>query len=122
MILSLITIWIAFCWLLRETDYLRIRLPYGKIPDKVKRESWEVIRNGLRIPEKQQPFWFKHPENMQPLCGLDWLENTMHVIPEVEIQLINHVHKYTIKSENVNALRDAFRVYRNPYLKVKLAR
>ncbi len=34
MIATLIIIGIAFYWMLRETDYLRIRLPMGKVADK----------------------------------------------------------------------------------------
>ena len=122
MFISICMMVLAFTWMLLETDYLRIRLPIGKIPDNVKRQSWTELKQLAKsLPDKLKPFWLKYPENMIPLCGIDWLENTMHVIPETKIELVNCVHHYTIKSNNSNALRDAFRVYRNPYLKVKLS-
>ena len=33
MIIALIIISLAFVWLLKETDYLRVRLPVGKVAD-----------------------------------------------------------------------------------------
>ena len=121
MIVCILIIVLALLWLTKETDYFRVRLLIGDMPDPVQRESWDVLKTiALRIPDKQKPFWLKNPDLMEPLCGLAWLENTMHVVPEYKIELINCVHKYTIRSNNASCLRDAFRVYRNPYLKVKV--
>ena len=36
MITAIIIISLAFLWLLIETDYMRVRLPAGKVADKVK--------------------------------------------------------------------------------------
>jgi hypothetical protein len=119
MIIALFCIGIALAWLLKETNLLRIHLPVGA-EIKVKRESWDLIKSRLRIPDKQAPFWYKHPES-PPICGWNWIETTQHVIPETKIELVTETAKFTIKSDNAAALRDAFRVYRNPYLKVKLA-
>ncbi len=119
MIMALFVIVTAFLWLLHETDCLRVRLPVGET-EPVKRESWEVLKRiAESIPERQKPYWLKHPES-PPICGWNWIETTMHVVPECKIQLISETARYTIRSQNAAALRDAFRVYRNPYLKVKL--
>jgi hypothetical protein len=122
MIIALLFILAGFYWLFRETDYLRIRLPVGAIPDKVNRISWDDVKSQYlnRLTAKQTPKWYSNPKTYPPLCGQEWLETTMHVIPETSVQLIDETSKFIIKSDNANALKDAFRVYRNPYLKVKL--
>ncbi len=87
MIPSILAILAGLSWLLDETNLMRIRLYTGAIPDHTIRKSWkELIPNLRSIPNRLQPFWYKFPENMQPLCGLDWLENTMHVIPEYKFE------------------------------------
>ncbi len=114
-------------WLMRETNWLRIRLLVGELPvlDTTVRKSWAQIKDAaFLIPVKQRPFWMRHPENMQPLCGLDWLQYTMHVIPEYKVVLISEHYKSTMNVKAcegaASVLRDAFRVNRNPHLKVKV--
>lgn len=97
----------AFIWLLKESDCLRINLNY--IPETVIRKSWLELKPLVQsIPDKQKPFWFKHPDNMQPLCGLDWLENTMHVVPEYKIQIkaYNVTHNIILKQADSRILKD----------------
>lgn len=123
MILSLIIIALAFYWMLWETDYLRVRLLVGAIPQSelLVYKTWDELRETIGIiPNKQKPFWFKYPENMQPLCGLNWLETTEHIVPEYKIVLISESSKITMRTNSIPVLRDCFRVYRNPYIKVKV--
>ena len=88
-LMSLVTIFaFGLAWLCHETEFLHVRLPVGKIVQSEIRKSWDDLKNNLlSVPERYQPFWYKHPEAMQPLCGLDWLENTMHVIPEYKFEI-----------------------------------
>ena len=97
----------AFIWLLIESDYLRINLNY--IPEAVIRKSWlELKPLAMSIPDKQKPFWLKYPESMQPLCGQDWLENTMHVVPQYKIQIKawNVTHNITLKQADSRILKE----------------
>jgi len=114
----LILIVIAFIWLGYETDWMRVRLLVG-VQSSEHRKSWLDLKP--YTTKKTDPFWLRWPEIMEPMCGLKWLEETMHIIPEYKIELISPGCKQTIRSESVPALRDAFRVYRNPYIKIKLA-
>ncbi len=113
-------------WLMRETNWLRIRLLVGEFPepDTTVRKSWTELTEINHIPHKYQPFWMKYPTLMQPLCGWDWLQNTMHVIPEYKVVLISAHYKSTMTVKAcegaASVLRDAFRVNRNPYLKVRV--
>lgn len=93
---------IAFIWLLIESDFLRINLNYE--PEAIERKSWsELERLAMSIPAKQQPFWLRNPDYMQPLCGLDWLNNTMHVIPQYKIQITAWGVKNTITLKQADA-------------------
>lgn len=75
-------------WLCYETDFLTVRLLSGKIANSEVRKSWADLQNNLlSVPDRYKPFWYKHPEAMQPLCGLDWLENTMHIVPEYKFEI-----------------------------------
>lgn len=58
--------------------------------------------------------------NLDPLCAWGYAYQYQNFMPEYKIELITPTAKYTIKSKSIPHLRDAFRVYRNPYLKVKL--
>jgi len=119
MLATILIVTIALYWLARESDYLRIRLLAGIEAIQYERKSWDEIKPTCKLT-KQYPFWLRFPEHMSPLCGLDWLENTMHVIPEYKLELVGVGYKTTIHSNNAQALRDACRVNRNPWLKVKI--
>jgi hypothetical protein len=98
MIATIIIISLAYTWLLLETRYLRLRLDstaiqamYGQScewiapPEYV---SWESVCNGIwALPERHQPFWYKHPENLSPLCGVAWLKSREHPVPIPRVQL-----------------------------------
>ena len=105
--LILISILPFIYWMLKESDWLRINLNY--VPEVVIRKSWLELRPlAMSIPEKQKPFWLKNPDMMQPLCGIDWLENTMHVVPEYKFQIkaYNVVHNITLKQADSKILKD----------------
>ncbi|KKN64734.1 hypothetical protein LCGC14_0488660 [marine sediment metagenome] len=138
MIATIIIIGLAFIWLGYETNWMRVRLPIGASTPIIKQQytSWNDLENlAQTIPDKQKPFWLKHPlfiktirginnqmlgASMEPLCGWDWLRNRMHIIPQYQIVLVAEHSKITINSQSIPHLRDAFRVNRNPYLRVKL--
>jgi len=120
MIATILIVSLAFYWLLLETDWLRIRLLYGAIAQIIEyRKSWEELKP--HDIKKNHPFWMRFPEHMEPLCGWHWLEETMHIIPDYKIELIGTGYKTTIRSQSTEALRDAFRVNRNPHIKIKMA-
>lgn len=120
MITAILLIGLALGWLLIETDWLRVQLEYGACVQIIEqRKSWEEIKPTGNL-NKQYPFWLRFPEHMTPLCGREWLENTMHVIPEYKMELVGVGYKTTINSNSTNALRDACRVNRNPYIKINL--
>jgi len=81
MIPSIIIISLAMYWLLLETDCLRIRLMIGE-PVEYERKSWLELKPSTT--NRNDPFWLKFPEHMEPLCGLNWLENTMHVMGDLK--------------------------------------
>ena len=93
----------AFAWLGYESDWMRVRLMVG-----------DLAPNWLAFD------WSKWKQYMEPICGWDWIQNHYHPTPEYKVVLIGEHSKYTIRSHSVPALRDAFRVYRNPYLKINL--
>ena len=105
MIATIIILSLAFTWLGYETDWMRIRLVVGieSLPP-----NWLLFD------------WSKWKRYMIPICGWEWIKCHHHPTPEYKIELIAPSSKYTIKSNCVPALRDAFRVYRNPYLKINL--
>lgn len=96
MIATIIIIGLALSWLAYETDYLRIRLLVGPwiVPLIYKRDTWENISRNLK--PNPVPFWWKHPYNMEPLCGREWLENHQHVLPEYKIVLDFGTIRHTI--------------------------
>ena len=120
MIATIIITGLAFAWLGYETDWMLVRLPMGidTLPIEQKYKTWEELKPGKIL--KAHPFWLRFPDLMEPMGGWDWVKNTMHIIPEVKIELIAEHSHYTMRTENTDILRDAFRVYRNPYLKVRV--
>ena len=104
MIVMIMGLALAFLWLGYESDWMRVRLLVGQ----------ELSPNWLAFD------WSKWKQHIEPICGWDWIQNRYHPIPIYKIELITPTAKYTIRSQSIQALRDAFRVYRNPYIKINL--
>ena len=101
MLTALWIITVFFTWLILETDFFTIRLYMGTIPDHSIRKAWADLKaDAEHLPARYQPFWLKFPENMSPLCGLEWLENTMHVIPEYKFEIFAYGLHSTITLKN----------------------
>uniref|UniRef100_A0A6M3LLF2 Uncharacterized protein n=1 Tax=viral metagenome TaxID=1070528 RepID=A0A6M3LLF2_9ZZZZ len=104
MIASVIIIILAFTWLLIESDFMRARLLAGADLSIIEyeRKSWTELKPS-NPTYKKHPFWLVCPDNMTPLCGWDWLKNTMHIIPEykVELALAGVNYKLNVKSSGV---------------------
>ena len=123
-------IWLIICfsWLLYETNYMRVRLPMGitcepfcqwRLPDskvtkKMRQELIDLPSNGHRRA------WGEFKDYMTPLCGWGYAYQYKDFRPEYKIELIAPGSHYTFRTSSIPVLRDAFRVYRNPYLKVKV--
>ena len=124
-------IWLVICftWLLYETDWLRVRLPVGitcelscewrladsAITEAMKTELINLSNNGHKLHSQGE-----FQNNIDPLCGWGYAYQYQHFTPEYKVELIAPGSKYTFRTESTEILRDAFRVYRNPYLKVKI--
>ena len=118
MISTIIIMIAALAWLMYETDYMRVRLLVGESTQPIVYKTWEELKPcDVR---KTDAGWLRFPKSIAPLTGWDWLLNTMHIIPEYKVELIAEHSKITMRTQNTSILRDCFRVYRNPYLKVKL--
>ena len=131
MISTIIIVSLALYWLARETDYMRIKLLAGvscevgvccawrlldsQITDDMKRELRKRSNNGHKLT------WGEFKDYIDPLCGWGYAWQFRDFEPEYKIELIAEHSHYTMRTQNVKILKDAFRVYRNPYLKVKLA-
>ena len=103
MITTILIFSLSIYWLMIETDWLRVDL-IGALPEiEYQRKPWEELEPRGKITLKKYPFWLCYPEHMAPLCGRDWLENTIHIIPEYKIELnTGGVHyKMNIKSEGI---------------------
>ena len=89
MIATILIVGLAFYWLLLETRWLTANLRYTlEQAVELERKAWEEIESDIKhLPNKYQPFWLKYPANMQPLCGMEWLESTAHVIPDIKVEL-----------------------------------
>lgn len=128
MILSILII--AFAWLMYETDWLRVRLPVGLICKSGECCDWRLSENQVTSQminellckwdiNKVQRAMFDSG-HLKPLFGWAFAYQYRNLMPEYKIELIDEHSKYTMRTESMPVLRDAFRVYRNPYLKVKL--
>lgn len=115
MLVTILIIISALYWLGIESNWLTIRLLVGA---DCKRKMWKDIKPYQS--GKNYPFWFKHPDNMTPLCGWDWLNKRNHIIPEYKIELVQPGYKSTMTIQDESIIKDVFRVYRNPQLRVKL--
>lgn len=116
MLITILAIIAALYWLGLESNWLTIRLLADKEPDN--RKTWDELKPYKVY--KNHPFWLRHPDNMTPLCGWDWLNKRTHIIPVYKIELIQPGYKSTMTIRNDSIIKDVFRVYRNPMLKVKL--
>ena len=110
MVYSIILVAIAFYWLLKETDYLRVKLPIGAIPvieiaEPIYKTWQELAPNSYQV-KHWHPFFIRHPEFMNPLCGLDWLENTMHIVPEYKIVLEHSGVKHTMTIQDPSIIKN----------------
>ena len=126
MITTIIFLSLAFTWLVYETDWMRARLLMGKfspymaddtVTVQMKREllgSWfggkvdKVLRCHLESPDAQ------------PLFGWGFAYQYKDFNPECKVELIGEGYKTTMRSTRPDILRDALRINRNPYIKVKL--
>lgn len=128
MIATIIIVSMAFAWLLYETDYMRVNLAfyceYGASCD------WRLQDVQVTKDMKQELFdraWGK-VGNIQgyfkcyqsPLCGWGYAYQFRDLQPEYRVELITEHSKQTMRTSSIPVLRDAFKVYRNPYIKVKL--
>ena len=114
MIELLITIGLAFIWLGYETDWMRIRLPVGEDSKAIVYETktWQELKP-YNPSFKLYPMWVTLPENMSPLCGWDWLNNTLHIIPIYKIELnFGGGYKQTInvKATSQNIIKQVMKV------------
>lgn len=107
--LALIIIAIAFIWLGYETNWLTIRLPYGSLPviPEPERMSWDDIKL------KYKPLEFS-PGVEAPLCGWDWLENTMHVIPESKVYMIHGGVRYSMTIKDPTVIKTVVTAMKTP--------
>lgn len=126
MAITVIILSLALTYLGYETGWMRVRLLVGKfnpyMPDdavtiQMKREllkSWfggkvdKVLRCHLEVPDAQ------------PLFGWGFAYQYKDFNPECKVELIGKGYKTTMRSTRPDILRDAMRVNRNPYIKVKL--
>lgn len=129
--ISLIIVGLAFIWLGYETNWMRVRLFVGiaiktgaccdwklsdsRVTDIMKRKLYDLSFG------KARRSWGEFKDWIEPLCGWGYAYQYKDFKPEYRIELISEHAKYTMRTESVSILRDAFKVYRNPWLKVKLA-
>lgn len=128
MIALVVTLILALTWLGYETDWMQVRLSIGVI---------EVVSNGYKFKSwnelkpynpnfRSYPMWLTHPDNMTPLCGLDWLENTMHIIPECRIELNHSGVKYNMTIKEPAIIKSVVSALRakpaRPYPKISYSR
>ena len=127
MIALLATILMALNWLLYETDWMRVRLVAGiEVPSNGhKFKSWDQLKP-WNPNFRQYPMWLTHPDNMVPLCGLAWLENTMHIIPECRIELNHSGVRYNMTIKEAAIMRSVVTALRakpgKPYPKMSYPR
>ena len=126
-------IWLVICliWLLYETDFMRVRLLVGSQCQIGECCNWRLPDSAVTKDMKQELISKARGNgklhnlgefslHMVPLCGWGYAYQYKNFEPEYKIELIAPGSKYTFRTQSIPILRDAFRVYRNPYLKVKL--
>ena len=112
MLLSIILILSALYWLLLETNWLRISLLVGNEfqPVEHPRMAWRELCSSMYDGDERtgtqgmtgharDENYIRLPDVYEPLCGWDWLENTMHVIPSCDLELKYDRVRYRIHLE-----------------------
>lgn len=133
MVNTILIVGLALYWLLIETDYLRVNL-MGIMASVGDCCEWRLqdsqVTDGMKIDLRKQ--WFNgrgcdklirchfEQDGAQPLFGWGYAYQYRNLQPEYKIELIDEHSHYTMRTDNMKVLKDVFRVYRNPYLKVKL--
>lgn len=131
MIYCIVVICLAFLWMLKETDYLRLRMYAGEICAdgdccqwKFK-DEWvtdemksELIRGWTNLPKELRA---KFETGIQsPMCGWGYAWQYHDVKIDCKVELITEHSKITMQTESLNVIKDCMKVYRNPYVKVNL--
>ena len=113
MISLIIVLILLFAWLGYTTNWLRIRLLVGIYDSVIECEfkTWDELKP-WNPSFKRYPMWVACPDNMAPLCGWDWLKNTLHIIPHYRIEIIafgvtNRIN--LVAGENTKLLKDISR-------------
>ena len=121
MIPTILAIILSFYWLLRETDFLRVRLQIGA--DKIeppkparyvaynsmtKKKHYTVeLRTGSNVEEPDGPTYTVvfNPGITEPLCGWDWLDKHVGDLvdyqPRVQMAIGGVQYDMTIKASGV---------------------
>ncbi len=130
MTLTIISLILAFLWLGYETDWLRVRLLAGLGIEPGTCSEWKLLNSKVTKDMKRDLIknWQLNKignalfsgNHLQPLCGWGFAYQYRNFTPEYKVELITEHSKITMRTKSIPVLRDAFRVYRNPYLKVKL--
>jgi hypothetical protein len=111
----------AFCWLLVETDYLRVRLPVGILYEIGASCQWHLPDDAVTDDMKQEllNLWSKLPKEVKakfaqglesPLCGWGYAYQYRNLTPEcaVEMTIGNVRYNMTIKQPSI--IKDVMRV------------
>ncbi len=130
MIALIATIIMALAWLGYETDWMRVRLPVGVTAPVIElevRKPWDYFKAKIWNPNfKLYPMWLTHPTVMDPICGWDWLENTMHIIPECRIELNHSGVRYNMTIKEPSIMRSVVTALRakpgKPYPKMSYSK
>ena len=108
MIPCVISISLAFLWMLYESDWLRIQLPVGASKPVKTIRIWQYRNNGtvgITQREHYSPYRLTKNDSLamafnagitEPVCGWDWLLNHEHPIIENRIEIIAHNCKHSI--------------------------
>lgn len=113
MLLSLISIAIAFYWLCLETNGLSVRLLVG--PFKVaglSRAAIHRLADSINWVNKNGDFKGLVVEWIAPLCGWEWVNKHLHDLdsynPIVEIKAFGIDYKMRFKNPGKKFMRDVF--------------
>lgn len=106
MLATIIIFCAAFYWLLRETNYLRINLMPLIEQIDLDYKPWEDILRD-KPPYKYLPDFLKM-DGYEPLCGWDYLKNTMHVVPKYKFEVYawGVRNKITLNEPDSKILKD----------------
>lgn len=104
MIVSLIVIALAFTWLLYESDWMRVRLLVGAIPELEPVERIRLYRHNNYFTRSDGTYsaFDKYADTVlsagieEPVCGWDWLIGRDHPLVEYGFELIAWGCKHTL--------------------------